>query len=223
MKIQTLPCLVIALLAIAGCQTEPTNLVHLRDDLIEDGKTTLKELKEHLGPPALGKHEPDGNRASYYMDSSGEPSAQGKLMHGLSEEPGTVRFKAMSILSNKEGIVTDHWEYQSSHPVKARALEGGPRFHYGPGLDPVAVSRIRHGETGEKDLVGWFGVPTLEFLTPERTLIFVWIEGSVASSISRHATYRALSVALDDRSTVTQHSVMETEKLSEAMIGLVLR
>jgi hypothetical protein len=222
-KIQNLIGFCIALTVLAGCRTDPPRILKLRDDLIEDGKTTMKEVVKHLGLPALRQRERNGVTAAHYMDAAGEFNAEGKRMHGFSAEPGTMRFKTMSILSGKDGVITAHWEYQSSQAIKGRSLEGGPRLRFGPVLDPSAVGQIKHRVTGEKDLVSWFGVPALEFMAPDRTLIFVWIEGTLASSISSKNSYRALSVALDDRGAESQHSVMETDELGEAMRGLILR
>ncbi len=221
MKIQNLIGLCLILVVIVGCQTAPPRLLRLHDDLIEDGKTTVQEVEARLGPSALTQTGPDGTRASYYKDAAGEISPEGKRMHGFTAEPGTVRFKSMSVLSNRDGIVTAHWEYQSVQPIKGRPLEGGPRVHFGPVLDPASVSRIRHGETAEKDLVNWLGVPTMEFLSPEKDLIFIWIEGSWASSISHEGSYRVLSIGLNDRGTVAVHSLTEVGGFRHAMQGIM--
>ena len=182
----------------------------------------MQQVKERLGLPQIVSKK-GGISALHYVEFHEERTTQGKLMGDITEDPRILRFKVFSVLCRNDGLVVAQRDHQSVQAVKSAKLQGGPWLHFGPSLDATAVGRIKHGVTGEKDLAAWFGEPTLEFLAPDKTLVLVWIEGRLTSSLSHKWEYTSLSVAFDDRDTVGQHSLVETDKLGEAMNGFSFR
>lgn len=223
MKLPTLLGFGVLLFVLIGCQSTPSpHLGDSRNDWIEDGTTTFNEVTNRLGMPHFLQTTPGSSVADYYYFHE-QKTTQGKIMGSVSEVPRIDHFNAISVVFGKNGVAIAHWEHQSSQPVRPAQLEGGPRLRYGPSLEPETVARIQHGVSTEKDLAAWFGEPSLAFMGPDKNLTLVWIEGTLASSISRHWNHRALSVVLDDHGTVGRHSTMETESLREAMGGLLSR